>query len=113
MINLNSDANVVVFIIVTAVLASTISFGTLIHTVADQQFSMSHRILLDNSEGNTMGWNPKGNRIFFTIFDDQFNTETPTVIVNTFRSNFVVCNVDFMYNGAFEVNCNNAPANAG
>jgi hypothetical protein len=80
MINLNSDANVVVFIIVTAVLASTISFGTLIHTVADQQFSTSHRILLDNSEGNTMGWNPKGNRISFTIFDYQFNTETSLLL---------------------------------
>jgi hypothetical protein len=74
--NLNCDANVVVFIIVTAVLVSTISFGTLIQTVSAQQFSMSHRILLDNSEGNTMGWNPNGNRISFTIFDDQFNTET-------------------------------------
>jgi hypothetical protein len=74
--NLNCDANVVDFIIVTAVLASTISFGTLIQTVAAQQFSMSHRILLDNSEGNTMRWNPNGNRISFTIFDDQFNTET-------------------------------------
>ena len=60
-----------------------------------------------------MGWNPNGNRISFTIFDDQFNPETSTVIVNTFQSNFVVCNVDYMYNGAFEVNCNNAPANAG
>lgn len=113
--NLNCNAIVVVFIIMTAVLASMISFGTLIQiqTAAAQQFSMSHRILSDNSEGNTMGWNPNGNRISFTIFDDQFNPETSTVIVNTFQSNFVVCNVDYMYNGAFEVNCNNAPANAG
>jgi hypothetical protein len=74
---------------------------------------MSHRILLDNSERNTKGWNPNGNRISFTIFDDQLNPETSTVIVNTFQSNFVVCNVDYMYNGAFEVNCNNAPTNAG
>lgn len=97
MINLNCDAIVIVFIIVTAVLASMISFGTLIQTAAAQQFSMSHRILLDNSEGNTMGWDPNGNRVSFTIFDDQFNPKTSTVIVNTFQSNFVVCNVDYMY----------------
>jgi hypothetical protein len=84
----------------------------IIQTAAAQKFSMSHRILLDNSEGNTMGWNPNGNRISYIIFDDQFNPETSTVIVNNFQSNFVVCNVDYMYNGAFEVNCNNAPAKA-
>ena len=80
---------------------------------AAQQLSMSHRICLDNSEGNTVGWNRNGNRMSFTIFDNQFNTETSTVIVNTFQSNFVVCNVDYMCNGAFEVNCKNAPANTG
>jgi hypothetical protein len=26
-----------------------------------------------------MGWNPNGNRISFTIFDDQFNPETSSV----------------------------------
>jgi hypothetical protein len=60
-----------------------------------------------------MGWNPNGNRISFTIFDDQLHPETSTVIVNTFQSYFVVCNVDYMYSGAFEINCNNALANAG
>jgi hypothetical protein len=80
---------------------------------AAQQFSMANRILLDNSEGNVIGWNPNGNRMSFTIFDEQFNPDTSTVIVNTFQSNFVVCNVDYMYDGAFEVNCTNAPANGG
>ena len=74
---------------------------------------MANRILLDNSEGNVIGWNPNGNRMSFTIFDEQFNPDTSTVIVNTFQSNFVVCNVDYMYDGAFEVNCTNAPANGG
>ena len=91
------------------------SFG-IVHQItpaAAQQFSMANRILLDNSEGNVIGWNPNGNRMSFTIFDEQFNPDTSTVIVNTFQSNFVVCNVDYMYDGAFEVNCTNAPANGG
>jgi hypothetical protein len=60
--------------------------GAPIELAAAQQFSMSHRILLDDGEGNTMEWNPNGNRISFTIFDNQFNTEISTVIVNTFQS---------------------------
>jgi hypothetical protein len=47
----------------------------LVQPVDAQQFSMSQRILLDNGEGNTMGWNPNGNKLSFTIFDNQFNPE--------------------------------------
>jgi hypothetical protein len=98
------------FVIELSVIALLI---VIVQPVDAQQFSMSQRILLDNGEGNTMGWNPNGNRLSFTIFDNQFNPERSTVIVNTFQSNFVVCNVDYMYDGAFEVNCTNAPANGG
>ncbi|MDQ3840856.1 MAG: hypothetical protein M3297_16510, partial [Thermoproteota archaeon] len=72
------------FIIVAADICPPL--GAPIELAAAQQFSMSHRILLDDGEGNTMEWNPKGNRISFTIFDNQFNTEISTVIVNTFQS---------------------------
>ena len=107
--------NAIITIFVTLVFTSTFSMG-IVHQIipaAAQQFSMANRILLDNSEGNVIGWNPNGNRMSFTIFDEQFNPDTSTVIVNTFQSNFVVCNVDYMYDGAFEVNCTNAPANGG
>lgn len=109
-LRLGVTANIAVFVIV--ILASVFSIGK-VQPIAAQQFSMSQRILLDNNEGNVIGWNPNGSRMSFTIFDNQFNPETSTVIVNTFQSNFVVCNVDYMYNGAFEVNCTNAPANGG
>ena len=58
---------------------------------------MANRILLDNSEGNVIGWNPNGNRMSFTIFMSNLILITSTVIVNTFQSNFVVCNVNYMY----------------
>jgi hypothetical protein len=112
-LGLRRNAIIVVFVMV--VISSIFSIG-IVHQItpaAAQQFSMANRILLDNSEGNTIGWNPNGNRMSFTIFDEQFNPDTSTVIVNTFQSNFVVCNVDYMYDGAFEVNCTNAPANGG
>ena len=107
--------NTIIAIFVILVFSSTFSIG-IIHQItpaAAQQFSMANRILLDNSEGNVIGWNPNDSRMSFTIFDEQFNPDTSTVIVNTFQSNFVVCNVDYMYDGAFEVNCTNAPANGG
>jgi hypothetical protein len=107
--------NVIIVAFVMVVISSIFSIG-IVHQItpaAAQQFSMANRILLDNSEGNIIGWNPNGNRMSFTIFDEQFNPDTSTVIVNTFQSNFVVCNVDYMYDGAFEVNCTNAPANGG
>jgi hypothetical protein len=112
-LGLRRNAIIVVFVMV--VISSIFSIG-IVHQItpaAAQQFSMANRILLDNSEGNIIGWNPNGNRMSFTIFDEQFNPDTSTVIVNTFQSNFVVCNVDYMYDGAFEVNCTNAPANGG
>ena len=107
--------NTIIAIIVILVFSSTFSIG-IVHQItpaAAQQFSMANRILLDNSEGNVIGWNPNGNRMSFTIFDEQFNPDKSIIIVNTFQSNFVVCNVDYMYDGAFEVNCTNAPANGG
>jgi hypothetical protein len=112
-LGLRRNAIIVVFVMV--VISSIFSIG-IVHQItpaAAQQFSMANRILLDNSEGNIIGWNPNGNRMSFTIFDEQFNPDTSTVIVNTFQSNFVVCNIDYMYDGAFEVNCTNAPANGG
>lgn len=112
-LGLRRNAIIVVFVMV--VISSIFSIGIVqqITPAAAQQFSMANRILLDNSEGNIIGWNPNGNRMSFTIFDEQFNPDTSTVIVNTFQSNFVVCNVDYMYDGAFEVNCTNAPTNGG
>lgn len=108
-------SNLVISLIISVLVASAFSAGIvqIIKPATAQQFSMGHRILLDNSEGNVIGWNPNGSRSSFIIFDNQFRSETSTVIVNTFQSNFVVCNVDYMFDGAFEINCNNAPANGG
>ena len=77
--NLNCDAIVVVFIMATAVLASMISIGIWYNPQLPSNFQCHIEILLDNSEGNTMGWNSNGIRISFTIVDDQFNLETSTV----------------------------------
>jgi hypothetical protein len=51
--------NVVSFFIIVAAVLTSALLGATIQPAAAQQFSMSHRILLDNSEGNTVGWNPK------------------------------------------------------
>ena len=45
-----------------------------------------------------MGWNSNGIRISFTIFDDQFNPETLTVIVNTFQSKSIDMLIRFLIN---------------
>ena len=69
--------NTIIAIIVILVFSSTFSMG-IVHQItpgAAQQFSMANRILLDNSEGNVIGWNPNGNRMSFTIFDEQFNPD--------------------------------------
>ena len=96
--NLNCDAIVVVFIMATVVLASMISFGIWYNPQLPSNFQCHIEILLDNSEGNTMRWNSNDIRISFTIFDDQFNPKTSTVIVNTFQSNCLDMLIRFLIN---------------
>ena len=82
-------------------------------TPQPQALSIIHRILQDNSDGNSKGWNPDGSRRIFTIYDSAYNPATSVVVVNTKQANFVICQVDYWYNGAFEVYCNVAPSNGG
>jgi archaellum component FlaF (FlaF/FlaG flagellin family) len=81
--------------------------------LANAQLSIVHRILNDNSSGNSRGWNPNGSAKSFTIRDAAFNPSTSTVLINTKQANFPVCSVDYWTPGTFEVNCNIAPSNGG
>jgi hypothetical protein len=81
--------------------------------LANAQLSIVHRILNDNSSGNSRGWNPNGSAKSFTIRDAAFNPITSTVVINTKQANFPVCSVDYWTPGTFEVNCNIAPSNGG
>ncbi|HEX5979176.1 MAG TPA: hypothetical protein VFY68_17975 [Nitrososphaeraceae archaeon] len=49
-------------------------------------------------------YDPNADNIPFLIISDRTNITIK--LVNIFQSDFVVCNVDHMYNGAFEANCN-------
>jgi hypothetical protein len=81
--------------------------------LASAQVSIVHRILNDNSSGNSRGWNPNGSINVFTIRDAAFNPSTSTVLINTKQGSFPVCSVDYWTPGTFEVNCNIAPSNGG
>jgi len=78
-----------------------------------QSLSIVHRILQDDSNGNSKGWNPNGSQKWFIIKDSTFDPALSTVIINTKQRNYPVCSVDYWIKGAFEVNCNIAPANGG
>jgi hypothetical protein len=73
----------------------------------------SHKVLFDNAIGAAKGWNPNGLKRIFTISDNCVNPVTSVVLVNTKQANFVICAVDYLYSGAFELNCNLPPANLG
>lgn len=56
------------------------------------------------------GWEPDGNATTFVIDEPEVHPDFSTVIVNTIQGNFVICAVDYLWNEAFEVNCNLPPA---
>jgi hypothetical protein len=106
----------------TAIVVSGIAATPLISNLANAQspssifpFSdiCSHKVLFDNAAGNAKGWNPNGILRTFTISDSCVNPLNSVVLVNTKQSNFVICAVDYLVSGAFEVNCNLAPSNNG
>jgi hypothetical protein len=108
--------------ILTAILVSGLAAAMpLISNTANAQSSSifpfsdicSHKVLFDNAVGNAKGWNPSGTTRSFFISDSCVNPLTSVVVVNTKQQNFVVCSVDYLVSGAFEVNCNLAPANLG
>jgi len=73
--------------------------------------SMQSRILHDDLQGHSVGWNPGGPSKTFIISDSSINPKTSLVLINTVQSNFVICSVDYLATGFFEVNCNVSPAN--
>lgn len=85
----------------------------LIATPVDAQIEYTHRRIFDDANGNSIGWNPNGERKLFGILDDRFNVGTSIVLINT--NNYVlpgvVCHVDYRVIGptgpSFEVNCGN------
>ena len=51
-----------------------------------------------------------GNVTTFVIDDVEVHPDFSTVIVNTIQDNFVICVIDYLWSGAFEINCNVPPA---
>jgi subtilisin family serine protease len=72
-----------------------------------------HRILKDDSNGNSKGWNPNGNTRVFVIKDSDFDPQLSVAGIDTKQRNYVVCSVDYWVKGAFEVVCTTAPSNGG
>ena len=67
-------------------------------------------ILKDTAEFHAKGWDPNGKATTFLISESIINPNKSVVLINTVQSNFVVCSVDWLTTGYFEVNCNNPPA---
>jgi hypothetical protein len=104
---------IVKYTIAVALLAAILFTGTLTFIVQTSQiahaasFSVVHRVIMDDASGNARGWNPDGTTRVFTISDNEFNSSTSVVVINTHQGNFGICQVDYWYEGSqfFEVNC--------
>lgn len=75
-------------------------------------WSCAAKAVNDSSEGNSLGWNPNGTDVVFTISEPCYQEGDSTVLVNIKDggSNFEVCNVDYGVNGFFEVYCDAPPS---
>lgn len=104
---------IVKYTIAVALLGAILFAGTLALIVQTSQiahaasFSVVHRVIMDDNAGNARGWDPDGTRRVFTISDNEFNSSTSVVVINTRQGNFGICQVDFWTQGSqfFEVNC--------
>lgn len=71
-----------------------------------EPFDLFTVILNDGSEG----WEPDGNVTTFVINEPEVDPDYSTVIVNTIQDNLVICAVDYLWSGEFEVHCDMPPA---
>jgi hypothetical protein len=107
---------IIKYTIAVALLGAILSTGTFAFIVQTPQkahaasFSVVHRILMDDDAGHARGWDPDGLARTFAISDNEFNSSTSVVVINTQQGNFGICQVDWwsgQFNGqeVFEVNC--------
>jgi hypothetical protein len=107
---------IIKYSIAVALLGAILSTGTLAFIVQTAQkahaasFSVVHRILMDDDVGHARGWDPDGSTRSFAISDNEFNSSTSVVVINTQQGNFGICQVDwwsgqFNEQEVFEVNC--------
>jgi hypothetical protein len=92
---------------ISVFIAALISSPLLLSNVYAQGVTGKSVILLDNVIDNARGWNPDGKTNTFTISDSDVSPLRSTVLVNTKQGNFVNCAVDYLWSGAFEVQCIN------
>jgi hypothetical protein len=102
---------IVKYTIVVALLGAILFTGTLAFIVQTSQiahaasFSVVHRVIMDDNAGHIRGWDPDGTRRVFVISDNEFNSSTSVVVINTRQPNFGICQVDYWSGQSFEVNC--------
>jgi hypothetical protein len=111
---------IIKYTIAIALLGAILSTGTLAFIVQTPQkahaasFSVVHRILMDDDVGHARGWDPDFRKRVFFIFDNEFNSSTSVVAINTQHDNYGICSVDWwsQTRHIFEVNCiqTNLPA---
>jgi hypothetical protein len=79
-------------------------------------YSLPHiftQILYDDDSGHIWGWDPDNTVTTFLIEEPLIDPLSSTVLVNTHVFNFVVCGVDYLTYGYFEVTCDRPPAEGG
>jgi hypothetical protein len=102
---------IVKYTFAVAALGAILFTGTLAFIVQTSQiahaasFSVVHRVIMDDDAGHAIGWDPDGSRRHFLISDNEFNSSTSVVVINTRQGNFGICQVDWWGVVLFEVNC--------
>jgi hypothetical protein len=115
-----ASAAIIIFVAITTISAAPLLIST--NASAQQRnaalgggdgpWFCGNKLLKDAPAANDLGWNPDGAETVFTISDPCFLQVDSIVLLNVKDGgpNFEVCNVDYMYDGAFEVFCNSPPA---
>jgi len=101
------------YTIAIALLGAILFTGTLVFIGQTSQnahaasFSVVHRVIMDDDAGHAIGWDPDGSRRTFLISDNEFNSSTSVVVINTRQVNYEICQVDYwsLSGDFFEVNC--------
>ena len=92
---------------------STSPMGIMGETVTNAlHWSCAAKAVNDSPEGNSVGWNPNGTDVQFTISEPCYQEGDSIVLVNIKDggANFEVCNVDYGVNEFFEVYCDAPPS---
>lgn len=99
--------------LVPETISSPMSMSTMGETVPNPlHWSCAAKEVTDSPEGNSLGWNPNGTDVQFTIAEPCYQEGDSIVLVNIKDggTNFEVCNIDYGVNGFFEVYCDEPPS---